>query len=187
VTVLLFPNETGDADRYLRPRPNLAPRRDDDDDDFDEEDECRDCPLGSDPYYGPLDDLGRATVASATLRGPSWTGEKPRECPAGFKGGISGMAGEQHRAHLLARELGGSGKRNNLVPFGGRENIMMWCNVESVVAKYVINHPDHCVYYKAVPKYLGKILSPESISVYAYDECLRKFVVETEVENRPVH
>ena len=153
----------------------------------DEDDGCRDCPPGTTPVYGPLDQLGRATGARATLRGRTWSGSKPGEDPAGFQSGFSGKFGGQHRAHLLARTLGGSGGRENLVPFGGAENIAMYHNAESEVETHVTLFPQNCVQFTSTPVYEGKILSATAIHVFAKDLCTGEVIINQIVPNRTLH
>lgn len=163
------------------PVPVPKPRGDDDDDD-----QCDQC-TAAPPTYGPLDSLGRATGARAVLKGRTWSGEKPQEDPAGFVSGISGKYGLEHRAHLLARTLGGSGGRENLVPFGGAENIAMYHTAESDVETYVTLHPNRCVQYVSTPTYEDDLLSAMSIHVFAMDLCDREVIINRIVPNRTLH
>jgi hypothetical protein len=163
--------------------PQPAPHKDEDGD----ENECTKCPPGTTAIYGNLDALGRATGVSATLRGRTWSGQRPQEDPAGFVSGVSGKFGGQHRAHLLARTLGGSGSAENLVPFGGPENIAMYNAVEEHVERHVTFHPTHCVGFNSVPTYAGSILAPTHIFVFARDLCTNEVIVSERVPNRSMH
>lgn len=145
-------------------------------------DEC-DCPPGTHATYGSLDSLGRATGVRATMRGRTWTGERPLADPAGYSGVVAG----QHRAHLLARVLGGSGGRENLVPFGGLQNIRMYVDVESHVEEFVTLNPTTCVEYTATPVYEGNLLSPTAIEVVARDLCTGKIIIRQTVSNYTIH
>jgi hypothetical protein len=144
--------------------------------------EC-DCPPGTHATYGGLDSLGRATGVRATMRGRTWPGERPLEDPAGYSGVVAG----QHRAHLLARVLGGSGGRENLVPFGGSQNIRMYVDVESHVEEFVTLNPHECVEYTATPVYEGNVLSPTAIEVVARDLCTGEIIIRRTVPNYPIH
>ncbi|WP_066948891.1 DNA/RNA non-specific endonuclease [Streptomyces lushanensis] len=152
-----------------------------------EDDDCRNCPPGTSALYGPLDEHGRATGVHATLRGRTWSGEAPYEDPVGYESGISGVEGGQHRAHLLARTLGGSGGRNNLVPFGAVQNIAMYHNVESVVETHVTLFPENCVEFSALPMYEGDSPTATAIHVFARDLCTGKVVIDELVQNRYLH
>jgi hypothetical protein len=103
--------------------------------------------------------------------------------PAGYSGVVAG----QHRAHLLARVLGGSGGRENLVPFGGLQNIRMYVDVESHVEEFVTLNPTACVEYTATPVYEGKILSPAAIEVMARDLCTGEVIIRQTVPNYTIH
>jgi hypothetical protein len=145
-------------------------------------DEC-DCPPGTHATYGGLDSLGRATGVRATMRGRTWAGERPLTDPAGYSGVVAG----QHRAHLLAKVLGGSGGRENLVPFGGAQNIRMYADVESHVEEFVTLNPTTCVEYTATPVYEGNILSPTAIEVVATDLCTGEVIIRQTVPNYTIH
>ncbi|MGW6442453.1 DNA/RNA non-specific endonuclease [Lentzea sp. NPDC055074] len=141
------------------------------------------CLPGTHATYGGLDSLGRATGVRATMRGRTWSGQRPLEDPAGYSGVVAG----QHRAHLLARVLGGSGGMENLVPFGGLQNIRMYVDVESYVEEFVTLNPSTCVEYTATPVYEGRVLSPVAIEVVARDLCTGKEIIRRTVANYTIH
>ncbi|MGW0435573.1 DNA/RNA non-specific endonuclease [Micromonospora sp. NPDC003197] len=155
----------------------------------DDDGDCQDCKSGTDPLYGPLDDLGRATGVRAILKGRSWSGQKPQEYPAGFVRGISGSkaGGQQARAHLLAKVLGGNGSRRNLVPFGQVENVRMYWQLESRVKNHLDVYPEHCVEFVSTPQYPGRILSASLIHLFARDLCTGKIIVNEPAYNRTLH
>jgi hypothetical protein len=154
--------------------------------DDDGDDPCRSCPPFTSATYGPLDHLGRATGARATLRGRDFGGSKPMEDPAGFESGVSGKFGGQHRAHLLARTLGGSGESPNLVTFGGPENIKMYHDAESEVETHVTLNGNNCVEFSSTPVYEGDSLSPTGIRLVAEDKC-NGWKFERLISNRTLH
>ncbi|GAB2934026.1 hypothetical protein GCM10027280_22360 [Micromonospora polyrhachis] len=152
-------------------------------------DDCRDCKPGADPLYGPLDDLGRATGVRAILKGRTWSGQEPQDDPAGFVTGISGTAegGQQARAHLLAKVLGGNGGARNLVTFGQAENVKMYEQLESRVEEHLTLFPEHCVEFVSTPQYPGRILSASLIHLFARDLCTGQVIVNEPAYNRSLH
>jgi hypothetical protein len=132
-------------------------------------------------YYQPLDGLNRATGVTACLREDaikrtgrgaaasskdtdivgSDTVRDGRFDPPGYAAG-RGLA----RGHLLARDLGGSGKElRNLVPQYINPNSGAQKVFEQRVANAVKGGEK--VYYMAIPSYEGSDLIPYQITLYA--------------------
>jgi DNA-entry nuclease len=102
--------------------------------------------------YGPLDHLGRATGASATItramlhsgtRAASWLK------PPGFHDGAS-----QHRAHLISKLLGGTGRdMRNLTTMFKKANTPVMRTFESRIAEAV--RGGQVVRYQVTPIFRG--------------------------------
>ena len=115
---------------------------------------------------GNLDSLGRATGVVAHIdKNMIKTGSKPKSSirPPGFKGGKFNHA----RGHLLANQLGGSGKDNrNLVTiYQTPVNTPIMRRYEKKIRTAV--EKGETVNYMVIPQYSGNAGKPSSIKLIA--------------------
>ncbi|MFY7064665.1 DNRLRE domain-containing protein [Nocardiopsis changdeensis] len=155
-------------------------------------------------YYHPLDSQGRATGVTACLsadqidyrgRGRKKDPNKSTEIIGGDTDRGRGSektnpAGWQHldgergfaRGHLLARELGGTGRdRRNLVKMYTAANSGVMAQYEHVVRRRL--DAGERVFYVSVPNYEGNNPVPETIDLYAVGD--RGFYAQWTVYNTP--
>ena len=140
--------------------------------------------------YGPLDALGRATGAVATVTRdsmeagiarsrsdtsdiePSGWGHN-REVDIAMPNGTVYHGFLFNRSHLVAKSLGGVEQTSNLICGTRTQNV--GANVdgtdggmafaEGLVRDWLFDHPDGWVYYAATPAYEGSELVPRSVIV----------------------
>jgi DNA/RNA non-specific endonuclease len=115
---------------------------------------------------GELDDLGRATGASATItRGMLDTGSEAAQSirPPGFAGGAAGQA----RGHLIARMLGGTGRdaRNLVTLYQNPVNSPIMRDFEQEV--YDAVEAGQTVKYSVQPIYRGTEGIPRAVTLRA--------------------
>jgi hypothetical protein len=116
-------------------------------------------PLKSTYRYGKLDEYGRATEAEAVLVAPITKGSKSRA-------DVPGLDTNYHdRTHLIPKELGGSGRRENIVPMYWNVNQNVMVEFEQQVAA-AVNRGD-IVRYKVTPQYRGSEAVPFAITIEA--------------------
>ncbi|MGH2968865.1 MAG: DNA/RNA non-specific endonuclease, partial [Solirubrobacteraceae bacterium] len=160
------------------PRPDKKERDDDDGD-------CRSCGPGTTAQYQPLDKLGRATGVRARLKGipDPGTAANPKIEPSGWHKNVKGGA-TRARAHLLGKELGGSGDRiENLVTFDQGANVRMFNQWESrVFGESVKQWPD-CLTYEVRPVYDGDAEIAHRIETTVTNDCTKHVLVKEGVDN----
>jgi hypothetical protein len=115
---------------------------------------------------GELDDLGRATGASATItREMLDTGTEASQAirPPGFAGGAAGQA----RGHLIARMLGGTGRdaRNLVTLYQNPVNSPIMRDFEQEVYNAV--DAGQTVKYSVQPIYRGTEAIPRAVTLRA--------------------
>jgi peptidoglycan hydrolase-like protein with peptidoglycan-binding domain len=124
---------------------------------------CKNVHRGTTPDYGAMDDFRRPRGITALLKGRPDTGTEanPAIEPPGWTGGGVHLA-DQARAHLLGRELGGSGnERRNLVTMDAGANRRMYAEFEKETHDISsTSDPDTCFEYTVIPEYLGLPKSP---------------------------
>jgi hypothetical protein len=116
--------------------------------------------------FNELDDLGRATGASATITEDILgTGTKASGSikPPGYGGQAAGQA----KGHLIARSLGGSGgdARNLVTLYQNPVNTPIMSGFERAVANAV--RAGETVRYEVVPIYRGSELVPRAVTLRA--------------------
>lgn len=114
--------------------------------------------------FGALDDLGRPTGASATVtRDMLGTGSRAVREPPGFGGQAAGHA----RGHLIARQLGGSGRdpRNLVTLFQRPANSPAMRGFENAVRAAV--ERGEVVRYTVQPIYRGSEVIPRAVTLTA--------------------
>jgi len=131
-------------------------------------------PLKSTYKYGDLDKYGRATGAEAVLVAPITKGAKSRA-------DVPGLNTDYHdRTHLIPKELGGSGQRENIVPMYYNVNQQVMVQFEQQVVA-AVNAGD-VVRYKATPHYQGSDPIPIAVTIKAKGKTVNIYVT---VLNRP--
>jgi DNA/RNA non-specific endonuclease len=131
-------------------------------------------PLKSTYRYGKLDEYGRATEAEAVLVAPITKGSKSRAA-------VPGLDTNYHdRTHLIPKELGGSGRRENIVPMYWNVNQQVMVEFEQQVAA-AVNRGD-VVRYKVTPQYHGSESVPFAVTIEAKGSTID---LQVSVLNRP--
>jgi DNA/RNA non-specific endonuclease/Bacterial TSP3 repeat len=139
-------------------------------------------PLRPGVVASELDSLGRTTGAAATItRRMLGTGTSASRSvrPAGFAGGQANHA----RGHLIARQLGGSGRdpRNLVTLYQNPVNTPVMRGFEQQVANAV--RAGQTVRYEALPIYRGSELIPRAITLRATGN--RGFRLNVTILNHP--
>lgn len=116
-----------------------------------------------------LNGQGQAQGVNATITEPmlgSGTKAYWRRRPPGWKG--NGNTYKESRGHLLARELGGSGKdmRNLVTITQNKANLPYMSSFEGEVARRI--REGEVMEYSATPLYCEGVLPPSSILLQAY-------------------
>jgi RHS repeat-associated protein len=132
------------------------------------ENQEKDCLYGdstkSTYQYSDRDSLGRAGTATACLVAPLERG--PRTARGRNAPQVEGLIRGTHvRGHLIGSQLGGSGRRENLVPMYPRANYPWMESYEAVVREKV--EAGMRVWYEVSPVYDGDARVPTSIRIRA--------------------
>jgi hypothetical protein len=110
-------------------------------------------------------------------------GEEPQVDPPGYHPD----AGD-HRAHMLAKSLGGNGGKLNIVAFHKTANWAMYNQLESLAMDHVVTTPTHCFSYDVRADYDGTELSPFQLVIHMVDLCTDEVVInQRPVANRLLH
>ncbi|WP_199810049.1 DNA/RNA non-specific endonuclease, partial [Streptomyces sp. NRRL F-5126] len=109
-------------------------------------------------FYNNPDDKGRATGAwaclSATIRKVNFT--DPQQ-PVGWKSGMD-------RAHLIAREFGGTHERKNIIPTSRTANREGMRRIERIIERRLAKNER--VFYSAVPSYNVRSIRPTGVNMF---------------------
>ncbi|MEU4980848.1 DNRLRE domain-containing protein [Streptomyces sp. NPDC021969] len=125
---------------------------------------CQDSTGPSTVWNSPVDGQGRATGGFACLdpAAPATRDNREPQDPVGWS--LQGSADEWNRAHLIAREFGGSSRRENIVPTTKYANQTAMRAVEYEIERR-LKSGDR-VYYQSVPIYVPNRTNPIGVHMY---------------------
>ncbi len=172
------------------PKPAPGPQHVPDKKEGDDDEDCRSCGPGTTNIdYGTLDRLGRATGVRARLKGipDPGTPANPAIEPSGWTRQVRGGR-RRARAHLLGKELGGSGdERRNLVTFDQDANTEMFNKWEARVIGAAVERFPVCLTYVVFPVYDHDDLIPYRIEATLKDDCTGVLILSDGIDNRLVN